>query len=242
MLDRYSPTVLINCAAYTAVDRAEDERDLVGVTINGDAVTEMARYTSAHDIPFVTYSTDYVFSGTGSSPYLESAPVDPVNAYGQSKLVGERGALREHPGALVIRTSWVVSGTHPNFVATMLRLAPERQLSVVADQRGRPTIAADLAVATLAALDAGVAGLLHLANQGETTWFELAQTAVTLAGIPADRIQPCRTEDYPTPAQRPAYSVLGSERLGPLGLDPLPDWRASFSGVVAQLAARAPGD
>jgi dTDP-4-dehydrorhamnose reductase len=138
----------------------------------------------------------------------------------------------------VIRTSWVISGAHPNFVATMLRLAAEREIGVIADQRGRPTIAADLAAGTVRALDAGATGILHLANQGETSWFELARRSVELAGMPGDRIRPCATADYPTPAVRPAYSVLGSERLDELGLAPLPPWTESLPAVVAAQLAR----
>lgn len=234
-LSEIGPSAIVNCAAYTAVDRAEDEEDLA-LAVNGEAVGVMAGFAAERGIPFVTFSTDYVFAGTATTPYLESSPVDPVNAYGRTKLAGERAALERYPGALVIRTSWVISGTHPNFVATMLRLAAERELSVVDDQRGRPTVAADLAAGAVRALDAGATGILHLANQGDTTWFELARRSVELAGLPSDRIRPCVTADYPTRAARPAYSVLGSERLGELGIEPLPPWAESLPAVVeAQL-------
>jgi dTDP-4-dehydrorhamnose reductase len=231
------PSGIVNCAAYTAVDDAEDHERLA-TAVNGEAVGVMAAFAAERAIPFVTFSTDYVFRGDAVEPYLESSPTDPVNAYGRSKLAGERAALNAHPGALVVRTSWVISGTHPNFVATMLRLAPERTLSVVADQHGCPTIADDLARAALEAMRRGVTGILHLTNEGPTTWYELARAAVSEAGIDPDRVRPCTTAEYPTQAARPSYSVLGSERRDGLGLEPLPHWRASLPGVVAGLGGR----
>ena len=227
------PSLIINCAAYTAVDAAEDNLDLAS-TINGHAVAELVGVAARADIPIVTFSTDYVFPGTGERPYVESDPVSPINAYGVSKLIGEEAALAYERG-LVIRTSWLVSGTHPNFIATMLRLAPDRTLNVVNDQYGRPTIACDLAASTLSALDRGVSGILHLANAGPTTWFEFARTAVALAGLDPAAIQPCSTAEYPTRAKRPAYSVLESERAASLSIPSLPHWTESLPGVVEQL-------
>ena len=236
VLDAIRPSLIINCAAYTAVDRAEEEEDLATI-VNGEAVGVMSHWAADRKIPFVTYSTDYVFDGAADTPYLESHPTDPINAYGRSKLAGEISA-RFHPSSLIIRTSWVISGTHPNFVATILRLVRERELRVVDDQRGCPTIAADLAAATLEALDARATGLVHLTNSGETTWFELARAAVTIAGLDPGRISACGTEDYPTPARRPAYSVLGSQRRTSLGMSPLPHWRESLADVVAGLESQ----
>ena len=226
------PEVIINCAAYTAVDRAEQE-EARATEVNGTAVGVMAAFAAARDIPFLTFSTDYVFPGDGAAPYVESSPTAPLNAYGRSKLAGERVALGIHPNALVVRTSWLVSGTHPNFVGTMLRLAAEREVKVVDDQWGCPTMVDDLAPAAWAALRAGVSGVLHLTNSGETTWFRFARAAVARAGLDPERIVPCTTADYPTPARRPAYSVLGSERRRPLGLADLPPWEESLPAVVA---------
>lgn len=233
-LDEMRPSALVNCAAYTAVDRAEQEEALA-TRVNGDAVGVMAEHAARRRIPFLTFSTDYVFAGDVVEPYVESSPTRPVNAYGRSKLAGERAALAAWPKALVVRTSWLLSGTHPNFVATMLRLAARGPVRVVDDQRGCPTIADDLAAASWAALQAGASGLLHLANSGETTWHALARAAVALAGLDPGRVVPCRTEEYPTPARRPAYSVLGSERRGPLGLPDLPHWEQSLPAVVRRL-------
>lgn len=228
-----SPDGIINCGAYTAVDAAE-ENEALATCVNGASVGVMARYAADHGIPFVTFSTDYVFKGNATEPYLESSPTDPLNAYGRSKLAGEVAAL-ENSDALVIRTSWVISGTHPNFVATMLRLAAERDLEVVDDQVGCPTCVDDLAPAALAAFEGGTTGIVHLTNEGVTTWFELARAALALAGLDPERITPIPTSGYPTPAARPAYSVLGSERRSELGMAPLPSWPDSLPAVVAAL-------
>ena len=177
--------------------------------VNGVAVGELARWAEGRASRLVTFSTDYVFPGTGTKPYVESDPTAPVNAYGWSKLEGKR---RLSPArVLIIRTSWVVSATHTNFVATIIRNARERVLRVVDDQRGCPTIADDLAKATIDALEAGAMGLLHLTNQGETTWFEFAREAVVLAGLDPGRITLIETADYPTPGPPPR--LLGP-RLG----------------------------
>jgi dTDP-4-dehydrorhamnose reductase len=226
------PGAIINCAAYTAVDRAETD-EATATVVNGTAVGEMAVYAATAAIPFVTYSTDYVFDGTASQPYVESSPTAPINAYGRSKLAGEHAALDQHAGALVIRTSWVISATHPNFVGTMIDLARTRSLTVVNDQWGCPTIAVDLARATLEALEHRVSGILHLTNQGATTWYELARRSLELAGLDPGLVQPCATADYRTPAPRPAYSVLGSERMSAVGVEPLPRWEDSLATVVA---------
>jgi len=228
------PEAIVNCAAFTAVDRAEQEEDLA-TEVNGTAVGIVAAYAAVQEIPFLTFSTDYVFPGDGATPYVESSPTAPLNAYGRSKLAGERAALGICPDALVVRTSWLVSGTHPNFVATMLRLAAENAVQVVDDQWGCPTMADDLAPAAWAALQAGVSGLLHLTNAGETTWCRFARAAVEVAGLDPGRIVPCSTADYPTLARRPVYSVLGSERRGPLGLPDLPPWEESLPSVVEGL-------
>jgi dTDP-4-dehydrorhamnose reductase len=214
------------------VDRAEAEEELATL-INTVAVGELAKWAAHRSRPLLTFSTDYVFDGFAHRPYVESSPTNPINAYGRSKLRGEAQAVDQ--GALVVRTSWVISGSHPNFVATILRKVNEQELRVVDDQRGRPTVAADLAQASYAALRSGVSGLLHLTNQGDTTWYELARTSVGLADLDPSRLSPCETVDYPTPARRPAYSVLASERLEDLGFDPLPHWRESIGDLVTEL-------
>ena len=236
VVDRLRPSGIINCAAFTAVDEAESHEKAAHL-LNAVAVGKLARVAASLQIPFVTFSTDYVFDGASERPYLESDPPAPINAYGRTKRAGEELALVEYTEALIVRTSWVISGTHPNFVATMLKLASEREVQVVDDQHGCPTVAPDLARATVAALDAGATGILHLTNQGPTTWFELAREAVRLAGLDPNRITPCQTDDFPRPAPRPANSVLASERLDDLGLEALPPWRDSLGGVVERLSA-----
>jgi dTDP-4-dehydrorhamnose reductase len=234
-LEETQPSAIINCAAYTAVDRAEDD-EATATLVNGIAVGALAEYAADREIPLVTFSTDYVFAGAGTRPYVESDQTDPINAYGRSKRVGEELAL-DYRGALVVRTSWVISGTHPNFVATMMRLAATHDsLKVIDDQQGCPTITDDLAAATLRALDAGVTGLLHLTNQGATTWYRLARRVIELAGLDATKVVPCATEEYPLPAPRPHYSVLGSERMDRLGIEPLPGWEQSLPAVVQALS------
>ena len=230
-LREHQPEIVINCAAYTAVDRAEQEPD-VAAAINTEAVRSLAEATARRGVGFVTFSTDYVFDGTLGRPYVESDAPNPVNVYGRTKLEGEHRALAAHPGALVIRTSWVISETHRNFVTAMVRLAAGGGGSVVNDQHGRPTIASDLAAATLDAVDRGASGVLHLTNGGETTWFDLARNVVELAGLDPMTLQPCSTDEYPTPARRPRNSVLDSERIEDLGIAPLPDHRASLPRLI----------
>lgn len=234
-----APEAIINCAAYTAVDAAEDNEDLASL-VNGAAVGELARCASVLGIPFMTYSTDYVFPGTAARPYSESDPVDPINAYGRSKRRGELLALR-FPSSLVVRTSWLISPTRRNFVTTMLRVLAEREAIVVDDQHGCPTVAQDLADASLRALNLGATGVLHLTNTGPTTWYSLARATAQLAGIDPARVKPCTTAEYPRPAPRPAYSVLTSERLEEIGLEPLPHWQDSLRTVIASIKSLAAG-
>lgn len=230
------PAVIINCAAYTAVDAAETNRD-TALAINAVAVGEMAATAAKLGARFVTVSTDYVFDGLSRDPYVESSETNPVNVYGESKLAGERAAFEANPESLIVRTSWVLSGTHPNFVSTMIRLAGEGSLSVVDDQRGHPTIASDLANAILAAVKSEISGVLHLTNAGVTTWYHLAREATALAGLDPNVFSPCTTADYPTPASRPLNSVLNSERLAIEGLDPMPPYARGLPSLVRDLAA-----
>ncbi len=212
ILKALQPTAVINCAAYTAVDAAEADEDLAN-TVNGHAVEELAKFCRSAGARFVTFSTDYVFDGSKEGGYVESDVPNPINAYGRSKLFGEGLALVADPDALIIRTSWLLSGTHHNFASTMLRLVAEGDVSVVNDQFGRPTLVDDLAPATLEAMDDGLTGILHLTNSGVTNWFELARQIADIAGLDSGRVHPCTTAEYPTLAPRPASSVLDSERL-----------------------------
>lgn len=227
-LDRFDPETLINCAAATEVDAAEDDEN-EAYLINAVAVEEMTRWAKTRRIPFVTFSSDYVFPGTRQTPYFESDEPDPVNVYGASKLAGERAALDGYSRSLVVRTSWLVSGTHPNFLSTIIRKSREGPVSVVDDQVGVPNIADDLAVGTMEALAGGVTGLLHLSSSGEVTWCGFAREALAVAGMDPDLIQPASTSDYRARATRPQYGVLSSDRdTGVV----LPSWRDSLPGVV----------
>ena len=236
VLDDLMPHVVLNCAAYTAVDRAESEPDLAAI-VNAEAVEALARWSSTNRAKLVTFSTDYVFDGTKEDPYLESDPTAPINIYGATKRDGEIRALDADPDALVVRTSWVLSGTHPNFAATMLRLARERSLTVVDDQRGHPTLVEDLAPAVMEAVSRNASGIVHLANQGIVSWFELAQFVLDAAGLDPSGITPCTTDDYPLPAARPHNSVLDSERLSDLGLEPMPHFESALQRAVASMEA-----
>lgn len=225
------PTGIINCAAYTAVDAAEDEPK-AALAINATSVGVLAGFAADRGIPFVTFSTDYVFDGTAMDPYLESSPTSPINAYGHSKALGERLALSAHPGALVVRTSWMMSTTHANFVTEIVERAAAGPVQVVTDEIGAPTFAPDLADATVAALDAGATGILHITNRGHTSRYDLARLACSEAGIDPGRIQPIAAAQHVTRARRPRYSVLGSERFETLGLVPSRHWREAIPLVV----------
>jgi dTDP-4-dehydrorhamnose reductase len=231
-LSALQPNAIINCAAYTKVDQAEKEEE-VAHRINSEAVAVMAGWAANNQRPFLTFSTDYVFSGDAASPYVESSIPDPINAYGRSKLDGERAALAA--GGLVVRTSWLISGSHPNFVATIMRSGKDRTLRVVSDQHGCPTVSSDLAAASLKALQSGINGLLHITNRGATTWYELARASLTEAGMNPSVVTPCATIDYPTEARRPQYSILASERLESEGVTAPPHWRQSLPTVVAEI-------
>lgn len=232
VLDGLRPSGLINCAAYTNVDGAENNEDLATV-VNGAAVAVMARWAADRGRRFLTFSTDYVFDGDASSPYTESSPTGPINAYGRSKLEGELAALAA--GALVVRTSWLLSGSHPNFVANIIRTARERPVQVVTDQTGCPSIANDVALKSWEAMELGVTGLLHVTNEGSASWFDLAREALILARIAPEQVRPCTSSDFPSAARRPAYSVMISERFDEIGLSPLPHWTESLGDVVGDI-------
>jgi dTDP-4-dehydrorhamnose reductase len=217
IIQTIAPDCIINTAAYTAVDKSETEKELA-FTVNATAVQELARISKGLAIPFITYSTDYVFNGEAVEPYLCSTKVNPVNYYGSTKAAGESMAMEANENTIIIRTSWVFSSHGNNFVKTMMRLMKERpNLNIVADQKGRPTYAKDLAIATMKmieAMNAGktIKGIYHFANRGETTWFDFAATIKANADLTCD-VQPIETKDFPTPAKRPAYSVLDTSKI-----------------------------
>ena len=233
-LVKLRPSVIINCAAYTAVDEAE-ANETVARVVNAIAVGELARV--AHDLSarFVTFSTDYVFDGEKLDPYVESDRTNPTGVYGRTKLEGERLAVDAEPNSLVIRTSWVMSGTHRSFLSTILESLVRGPVRVVDDQLGTPTLAADLVAATRSAIDAGSTGLVHMSNAEEMTWYDLAREIAEIADLDSAGVEPCTTDEFPRPAPRPKNSRLSSERLGGLGLDRLPSHRPALRRAVRQV-------
>jgi dTDP-4-dehydrorhamnose reductase len=240
LIQQWAPQAIINTAAYTAVDKAEAEQDLANL-INATAVAELARIAGANDILFITFSTDYVFNGNATSPYLTDTIIDPVNFYGTTKAQGEGLALAVNPNIIIIRTSWVFSSHGNNFVKTMMRLMKERaQLNIVADQKGRPTYAKDLAIATMKMIEAmnvgkSIRGVYHYANQGETTWYDFAAKIKAIAGLSCD-LQPIETKDFPTPAKRPAYSVLDTSNIEEALSLSIPHWEAALKDCMNHLS------
>jgi dTDP-4-dehydrorhamnose reductase len=228
------PEVLINCAAFTQVDRCETEADLAQL-INGTAVGWLAEACEAQGALLIQISTDYVFDGTGTRPYREDDPTNPVSVYGRTKLEGERQAARcsRH---LIARTSWLYDAWGKNFLNTMLGGAAQgRALRVVDDQVGAPTTCRALARQLKVAVEEGWQGLVHMTCQGETTWHGFAQAIFEAKGM-AVELSSCRTADYPTPARRPAYSVLNGDRREVLGTDLMPQWRVAMAEVIGDLA------
>lgn len=231
--DEYKPAICINAAAYTAVDKAETERELA-LKINAEAVGNLAANCNKFNSKFIHISTDYVFDGTASVPYTEDYPVKPVNFYGESKLRGEEIALKKNPSTVIIRTSWVYSFFGSNFVKTMLRLMKEREtISVINDQFGSPTYAADLAAAIMqiAAQPAERAGIYHYSNNGIISWYDFAVAIKELAGL-ACNVKPVDTSGYPTPAKRPAYSVMNKQKIQSTFGIQIKDWKESLQKCI----------
>jgi len=223
-----SPQFIVNAAAYTAVDRAETERELA-YAINGRAPGVLAAEALRCGATLIHYSTDYVFDGMRTTPYDEDAAPDPVNAYGASKLAGEQAIARSGACALTLRTSWVYGRSGQNFLLTMQRLAAQRdEIRVVADQHGVPNWTRAIAGATALLIRRGAAdlarhaGLYHVSAQGDTTWYEFARTILADSRV---RVTPITTADYPTPARRPAYGVLDSSRFARAFGIALPGWK-----------------
>jgi dTDP-4-dehydrorhamnose reductase len=231
------PDVIVNAAAYTAVDRAESEPALA------DAINRVAPRTLAEEARrghalLVHYSTDYVFDGEKRTPYQEDDATRPINVYGRTKLDGERAIRASGCRHWILRTGWVYAARGNNFLRTMLRLAAERdELSVVADQTGSPTAAPELARATAALLREGSAEneVFHLSAGGETTWHEFACEIFALTAKRNVRVQRITTDQYPTAAKRPRYSVLSNEKIRNAAGIVLPDWRVSLAAVCRSL-------
>lgn len=242
LLDRIRPGVVINAAAYTAVDRAEQEPE-AAFAANAQAPGVIARWCAAHGVPMVHYSTDYVFDGQGTAPYREDEPTAPLGAYGTSKRDGEDAVRAAGGRHLIFRTAWVYASHGGNFLRTMLRVGAERDaLRVVVDQIGTPTSAALIAEVTVKALQhpGGLSGTWHLTASGQTSWhgfaeaiFAEAVTAGLMAKVPA--VEAISSAEYPTPAKRPSWSVLDNHKLQHDFDIVLPPWQDGLRKVIAEL-------
>lgn len=243
LVQRVAPAAVVNAAAYTAVDKAEDD-EAAAFRANAEVPGILAQVCAERAIPFVHYSTDYVFDGQGTRPYREDDATAPLGVYGASKLAGEEGVRQAGDGHLILRTAWVYGGRGHNFLRTMLRLGAERdELRVVADQRGTPTPAYLIADVTAALLKDGAAprGTYHLTAGGETSWHGFATAILDGAAergliAPVPRVEPITTSDFPTRATRPAYSRLDVAKLEAVLGQPMPDWREGLAVVLDTLA------
>jgi dTDP-4-dehydrorhamnose reductase len=230
------PSVLINCAAYTAVDKAEQE-PLLARQVNAEAVGVLAAVCAANQCRFIHVSTDYVFDGTATSPYKEEDLTAPQSVYGQTKLEGERQALLANPQTVIIRTSWVYSSFGKNFVKTIIRLLQDKpQISVVQDQLGSPTFAADLANAILQIISSNnwIPGIYNYSNSGIISWYQFAEEIGKLVGS-STPIKGISTAEYPTPAKRPAWSVLDTSKIVSTYGVTIKDWKESLGQCIREI-------
>lgn len=238
--ERSKPSYIINCAAYTAVDKAEDDIELCR-KVNRDAVENLAKAATAVGAKVLHVSTDYVFDGSNTTPYLETDPVCPASAYGRTKLEGEQALQANCNDHVIVRTAWLYSEFGNNFVKTMIRLGKEREtLSVVSDQIGTPTYARDLADALMDIVTAAekgnfIPGIYHYSNEGVCSWYEFTLKIHELAGITTCQVSPIASKDYPAKAPRPAYSVLSKEKIkADYGIY-IPAWEESLADCIERL-------
>jgi len=226
VLDDVAPEIVVNCAAYTDVDAAEEDEE-AAFLVNADGPDLLARWCTEHGARLVHVSTDYVFAGRASTPYDEDAPVAPRSAYGRSKAAGERAVLSSGADAFVVRTAWVYGAVGANFVKTMARLAGEREtVSVVEDQIGSPTWSLHLARGLVAlGVSNAPPGIYHCTSAGEASWFVFARAVFAELGLDPARVEPTTTAEFPRPAPRPAYSVLSDRRWRSAGLPEMAHWR-----------------
>jgi dTDP-4-dehydrorhamnose reductase len=247
LLARAAPRAVVNAAAYTAVDRAEQDQD-AAMRANRDGPEILARWCARAEVPLIHVSTDYVFDGLKGAPYVETDAPNPTGVYGSTKLAGEQAVLAACPRATVLRTSWVYASTGKNFVLTMLAAAAKApKLRVVGDQKGCPSAAPDLAQAILAIAaqlqngwSSNYAGVFHLAGSGETTWHGLAVAAFEDAarhGLVAPPVEAIATADWPTPARRPPDSRLDCGKLAAIFGVAMPHWRGALTRVVDSVYA-----
>lgn len=240
-IDRHKPQFVVNCAAYTAVDKAETDEPAARL-LNGSAPCLLARAAARSGAGFIHISTDYVFDGTNFQPYKETDQANPQTVYGETKLLGEQYCLNENPDSVVIRTSWLYSLYGNNFVQTMLRLginSPE--VRVVFDQVGTPTFAGDLAQAILRIIDKNnreknsvSGGIYHFSNEGVASWYDFAVAVFNYAQVNC-KVHPLLTRDFPRPAKRPFYSVLDKEKIRMALQMEIPHWQESLKNCIIKL-------
>ena len=227
---------IVNCAAYTAVDKAEDNQELCR-KLNTVAPGYLAAAVEKRGGWMIQISTDYVFDGTNHTPYTEDEPTCPNSVYGSTKLEGEQAAQKGCKRTMIIRTAWLYSTFGNNFVKTMIRLGKEKpELGVIFDQIGTPTYARDLAVAIFAAINQGVVpGIYHFSNEGVISWYDFTKAIHRIAGITTCHVRPLHTAEYPTPANRPHYSVLDKTKIKQTYNLEIPYWEESLRECIAQL-------
>lgn len=239
MMQSEKADIIINCAAYTNVERAEEEAD-VAERINASAVENLAHAAAKNDATLFHISTDYVFDGKANTPILEDMPTRPLGVYGRTKLQGEKAIAASGCKAIVIRTAWLYSEFGNNFLKTMLRLTAEREhINVVFDQVGSPTYAGDLALAIFSIIEGdmfpGNEGIYHFSDEGVCSWYDFAVEIARAVGNTNCHINPCRSKDFPTKAQRPAYSVLDKDKIKrTFGIE-IPQWRESMFYCLKRL-------
>jgi dTDP-4-dehydrorhamnose reductase len=227
------PDVIVNCAAYTAVDKAESEPN-TAYRVNVLGARNVAQAAERIGARVVYFSTDYVFDGAAAEPYVEDAPTGPVSVYGTTKLLGEQATREANPDHLVLRLAWLYGPTGHNFVRTILHLAREKDvLRIVDDQTGSPTFTEDVVHQVLALIEDGASGTYHCVNTGRATWYEFARSIVRACGLDIPVI-PIRTVDYPTPARRPAFSVLADRNLDLEGLNVMRPWQEALDDCMSR--------
>ena len=241
LFEREKVDIVVNCAAYTAVDLAEEE-EAIADTINHKAVALLAKACRQHNATLIHISTDYIFSGEAQRPYAEDAEPAPLGVYGRTKFAGERAIAESGCKHLILRTAWLYSEFGRNFVKTMRNLTATRnEIKVVADQVGTPTYAGDLAEAIVAIIESGKSdrcGTYHYTNLGECSWYDFAVEIARLSGNNECHIEPCTTADYPTKAKRPQYSVLDKSLFIATFGTTIPEWRDSLAKCIEQLDNR----
>lgn len=239
-VEEHEIDTIVNCAAYTAVDKAEDDPE-AAARINTEAVANLAKVANKQDCLLIHVSTDYVFNGMGEKPYTEKDRPEPVSVYGKTKLAGEEAIKKSGCLYIIIRTAWLYSAFGNNFVKTILRLAGERsEISVVSDQVGSPTYAEDLARAIVTIMendDRGMCeGVYHFSDEGVCSWYDFASEIVRISGLPC-RVKPVTTAEYHTRTRRPAYSVLDKSKIRNTFKVSVPDWKESLAACMKELEA-----